>query len=547
MLRGFKIILNKASNFYVFSEKRLFFEFNTFNVIIDLKKSFNFKEGNFREHNEPILSKIKLNQIENFTFTADEYLGWRDDIIDYKEPISICNQMYDFLNIIKSFDSSVIFSFSLSTNEGYDQVGDWGFCGEPNYIFLINVESKLLEESSIELLIKKLEELDSKAPPKYYWQFYKRYKRIEDSGSLNIVSTNTKVRRIGYFKLLSDFLMKESRISEKLINRKFEEFVAPYNKELILYKNNKGIIEETKRGTSAKPYIETAKALNFIHKTNRVYSTGKLFKVYGAIQYERKNNTSNIFRLDKFDKLYFLEAILKNDFFYTSLLLEWLYFSSEELSYETLLNNFYPYILMRLNQYLSSSILNKGSKNYQELKKVSERITSWKKPLVYLEHILMPRINWLFDLELIKIDKNLNLLITREGKRLFQNICFWNDINWSPIINSNEFLNFFAVHTFDSAFQKSKHIQYEDDVKKIINNKIDNYVDISFKYFKTLAPNRVTSSQSINYTKYMLYLNDDLTVGYRYISNYLAADDQNRFIYKFQRQYGDGYIQRIKK
>lgn len=547
MLKGIKHISQRASSFYVFSDNRLFFELDNFNFILDLKKPFNFKEGNFIEHNEQVLGQVKLNQIESLNIAADEYLGWREDIIDYNEPISICNQMYKFLKVLKDFDPSVILNFNLTTNEGYDHIGDWGLCGEPNYVFYIKLDLNLLKKSKFDELIEKLEKTNLEVPPKFYWPFYKRYKKIEDSGSLKIISTNTKVRRIGYFKLLNDFLMKESRVSENLINRKFEKYVTPYNKELSLYKNDKGLIEETKRGSSAKPYIETAKALNFINKTNRIYSTGKLFRVYGAIRNDRIGNTSSIFSLDNFDRLFFLEAILKNDYFYTSLILEWMYFSSEELSYETLLKNFYPYMLFRLNQYSSNSILNKGSKNYQELKKVSERVNNWKKPLIYLEHILMPRVNWLFDLDLIIIDDKLNLSITPEGRRLFQNLCFWNDINWSLVINSYEFLNFFAVHTFDSAFQESSHIQYGDDAKRSINIKIDNYVDLSFKYFKTLAPNRVTSSQSINYTKYMLYLNDNLTVGYRYISNYLASDKQDKFIYKYQRQYGDGYIQRIKK
>ena len=42
---------------------------------------------------------------------------------------------------------------------------------------------------------------------------------------------------------------------------------------------------------------------------------------------------------------------------------------------------------------------------------------------------------------------------------------------------------------------------------KILKQNIDLYINESFNVFKTLAPNRTTLSQAVNYVKYMINLN----------------------------------------
>ena len=76
--------------------------------------------------------------------------------------------------------------------------------------------------------------------------------------------------------------------------------------------------------------------------------------------------------------------------------------------------------------------------------------------------------------------------------------------------------------------------------------KIYYYIDSSFDLFKTLAPNRVTASQAANYTKYKLYLDDNIKVGYQFILGKLSEKEQDKFVFKYQEQYQDGYIQRKK-
>jgi hypothetical protein len=120
-------------------------------------------------------------------------------------------------------------------------------------------------------------------------------------------------------------------------------------------------------------------------------------------------------------------------------------------------------------------------------------------------------------------------------------LCIWNDINTDAIISADAFLDRFMIHLYDDCYNNSEVVNPTDE--NLILEKIYMHIDNSFDLFKTLAPNRVTASQAANYTKYQLYFNDNIKVGYQYILNKLSEKKQDKFIFKYQEQYQDGYIQ----
>ena len=79
------------------------------------------------------------------------------------------------------------------------------------------------------------------------------------------------------------------------------------------------------------------------------------------------------------------------------------------------------------------------------------------------------------------------------------------------------------IHIFDDCY-KFKVDKNQIDLNNILE-KIYYYIDYSFDLFKTLAPNRVTASQAANYTKYKLYLDDNIKVGYQYILGKLSEKE----------------------
>lgn len=456
-----------------------------------------------------------------------EYLGWREDLESGRsitfEMFSVLKKLKLLNNSIKGFDILISYGESMCHDEG-------------NYLFEINIyENYFGNYEFAHFIANFLNSLKVTIPP-FYGAFFRRKVDIQDSKKIPILSTNTKVRRLGYFKILSLFFEEKKTIPAFAINNKFEDYCLDYQKALETNTFNKGVVIKTKSGISAKPYIDTARDLNLLNKINNVFNTGKFFKVYQSLKGEYSKSL-NVFELSTFDKLYFLECILKNDYFYFSNLLE-LFFLENETTYSSLISKYQGQLTERLEDY------KKGNYKIKKLEKdfevILKRINSWEKPTIYLEHLLMPRINWMLDLGIINGSSN-KFTISEVGLKLFKHLSIWNDINTSKIISSDGFIDRFMIHLYDDCFNNEEQ---SNPIETIILEKIYEYIDESFELFKTLAPNRVTASQAVNYTKYKLYLADNIKVGYQYIINKLDAEDQERFIFKFQQQYNDGYIQK---
>ena len=99
------------------------------------------------------------------------------------------------------------------------------------------------------------------------------------------------------------------------------------------------------------------------------------------------------------------------------------------------------------------------------------------------------------------------------------------------------------IHLYDECYNNGNVTNPEN--LNLILEKMYHHIDSSFALFKTLAPNRVTASQAVNYAKYKLYLNDKIKVGSEFILGRLSEKEQDKFIFKYQEQYQDGYIQKM--
>ena len=70
------------------------------------------------------------------------------------------------------------------------------------------------------------------------------------------------------------------------------------------------------------------------------------------------------------------------------------------------------------------------------------------------------------------------------------------------------------------------------------------YLDQSFYFFRTLAPNRVTFSLFSYYIRYILFYNHSIVLDTEDIKKIFAKKEYSNYIYRFQEQYKDGYIQK---
>ena len=506
------------------------------------------------------LSAFQNRHIKDITISNFECIGYRDDLVDAERlPPSICFYLFSFLRKLvnyskKSGNSSSTFIYkvvkghNLSLNFGYGEGDECSsiYCNAPpNYIFEIKLQDSYFGDINLfKSLIGTFPKLPWLRPFGYYLEGYKKSVDIPDKKKLKLFDTNTKTRRIGYLKLLADFFEKQKKIPQNLINKVFEEFAIPFEDELVQYKNPRGMIKVSKTGISAKPYIGLGKDIGILNYLNGYYSPGKDFKVY--IQLRKEFQYSQVFELSLLDKIFFGEQLLKYDFFYLSNLLE-LILVCEPSNYVELKNNFKDYTLKKLGEIIKQSrdrdTVSKRAVN--DISAVYKRIKGWDKPGVYLEHLLMPRLNWLLDLDLIDMDKGLNVSLTDEGLRLLTNLCCWADINCERVVTPDSFLDRFSLHLFDFVYRKETRTgKTNEENVSLIKQKITECIDESFEYFRTLAPNRVTASQAINYTKFKLFLTKNFIVESKDIRDFLESDEQVDFVVMFQRKYNDGYIQK---
>ena len=100
----------------------------------------------------------------------------------------------------------------------------------------------------------------------------------------------------------------------------------------------------------------------------------------------------------------------------------------------------------------------------------------------------------------------------------------------------------FYPHVYAKSYFES-YGEYPNE--EIINGLVDQYINQSFALFKTLAPNRVTSSQAFTFAKYCFYFKNGFSVSESYLTRIIEQNFSNKYIYKFQPSYGDGYIQKI--
>ena len=178
-------------------------------------------------------------------------------------------------------------------------------------------------------------------------------------------------------------------------------------------------------------------------------------------------------------------------------------------SYKVLKQAFQEHLLCRITDLLNQNV-NIDSSKLLKLKVIERRVKAWDKPMTYLEHILMPRINWMYDLGLIEYVNTSAFSFTHNGLRCFLNLSVWNDIDMRLVVNPINYLNSYYMRIFDYIESCGAKL-YSSAMEEVLIG----YIDESFTLFETIAPNRTTFSLATNYCKYMLLFRDQVILDIR--------------------------------
>lgn len=506
---------------------------------------FSFRYGGMMlevECDEESEEKYHFNRIGDFDieeFCNDVKIGSlyiTDPLPIIDEPYTDYNmswKMFQMVRFVKSLYPSAIENYCVSDflMDPYVMEGEniW-------YSYFIKIGEGYKQNKQFVSDI--IEHLENAAPDVSTNGLKLEYYKVKPRNDLSLITTSTKVRRLGYFKLMLSLFKENPLYLEKSFLKKIGEIASEHEEELLNYKNTKGIIKQTKTEGGAKPYVEVAIGMNLINKVGNGFEQGKVSRAYNALQRE----SSNLFDLGIIDKAFFLESILRHDYLYIYTLLEYAY-TTQCPSYKDVKGLYQQMLLKNLR------LMKEGANKVDSIKKlnfqtVERRIKEWKKPNVYLEHVLMPRLNWLYDLELLVLRDNLSFELTQEGERLFATICGWRDISDTAITDPSPYLDICFMKVFADVYGMYSHkIASEAE----IDNYLKAYLEESFHLFKTFAPNRVTYSVFANYAKWKLFKETGCTIDIDDIEKSFLKRNEDNYIFKFQKFYNDGYIQKSKQ
>jgi len=372
----------------------------------------------------------------------------------------------------------------------------------------------------------------------YGWQDFSR-KFDLTLNSLSTLTLQTKVRRLAYLKMILNLFNESNYCPDSILNRKIELEAKKYNQDLLKHINTKGIIEITKTGNSSKPYIEAMLSLKLLYAQNNKYQLSKYGKAFNVLNTKLNIFTKNYFVLSKYEQAFFLFFILENDNLYLWALIDIIYIQNNKTTIKNIKEVFQNYIIDQLQFTIKYSSISNTDK--AKITSQIKRIKSWKKPQIYLEHIIEPRINWLLDLDIIDKDEFLqsNITLSQEG------LTFFSGLNSSFDIFQEKYtlVNQFVCMDYFSLINEMYSIEAVN-LDELNINLIEKYIDESFNLFKTMAPNRVTASQAIIYTCFMVLFKEQKIVNFCTIKNYLSSKKNTKYIFDWYRTENDGSIRR---
>ena len=523
------------------TDDRISFGCNYFDIVFELSDEIEEETLDKLDENPPI-SEIDFSSFSNNSL-CDMFLRDYTYIEDYRDgeakqyyiEDSITFQLFELLRNIKNIYPDAILNYNLGSLYVEDRCEGWG-CPDYGwyYGFEIQINNKYWNDLDFYNFLKNLKRNNLGIDIS---NFYNIGKGLKDSFELKILNSNTKNRRLGYLKILLRMFNEQTIIPISKLNTKFEKYCQDYNSYLEKHKNQKGNVVVTKTGYSANPYIELAVSLGLIRKASGIYQIGKIGKVYNILKGKIDEQNSNPFIFSKFDTVFFLELLLKEDYWFLYAIMEQAAITPN-ITYKNLKKEFKQVLLTQVGQFIGDAQDNK----ILPLKIIERRINNWKKPEVYMEHVLMPRLNWLYDMEFIELKSDLSFNLTEIGKKLLYNLAFWNDIALHKLVSPVSFIDNYFMKMINSVFDLKKQT-YTNDA----DHEFDECLEDSFVLFKTLASNRITFSLFVPYTKHISFWNNSIIVDTEDLKKAFELRKFPNCIFKYQEHYKDGYIQKINK
>jgi len=360
---------------------------------------------------------------------------------------------------------------------------------------------------------------------------------LESFDKLKIIgSTNTQTRRLGYLVQMCN-LLGDQYLSFSELQDRIEDWAEKNNTFLKNHISNKGILRSSIQALASKRYIELAQALQLVTEISGYLRLTKTGRVLLALDKETSTDENDPFKLKNKILLLLIYQILSldSDYFIPILELTVTYHTQKQI-----LENAQPHLLEHfrtLETQTSSMLL------LSEAQGRIEQIQHWTKPVKYLEHLIMPRLHWLLDLELLdwtSFQKSNEFIPSVTGSFL---------INLAPTVNNQRIItqswcqnSLFSVWAESLALQTTPWNQVAESHQKFI---IQEYIRIGFDKFRTMQYQRISAYQLILFSLLSLLFDKNILVGFEDLKIALskfASVGEPRWEFSWFAIDDDGYI-----
>ena len=309
-----------------------------------------------------------------------------------------------------------------------------------------------------------------------------------------LTTPNIKVRRLGYFVLLTKILNEYRALPEISLIREFEEISLKYIEffKRYPYKSNRETpIKPTKKHDGSKRYIRTAEEIELIAKMANEYYITKLGDIIASLP-----SRNNPFRLSLSQQCFFLKLLLKKD---RDTLIPIVKIIREKIDASNRWKFFIKYIAKKGND------------------------LRWKKnpKKYYMDHIESPRLGWLKDLKILTPNGIDERFLSFFSEKIFERDPDLTIIYYQEFCKAKRFKN---IKEFDkiSPTEKSKILK--------------RYLQECYELFKLPGIWRLSANQFFEYSTCVMLCRDNILATFSSLEKaFTELFDYNLFPFKLRK------------
>jgi hypothetical protein len=355
-----------------------------------------------------------------------------------------------------------------------------------------------------------------------------------DEHPVCVLNTNTKTRRLRFVEVLARFVAA-GLDSKKLLSSTLA-WAHEHAGALQAYEDTKGAILLATGTRSVIPYLDLAKEIGILTTVGRGIALSNSGRALILL-----DESKSSFLLSIEERAYFLFDLLAYD---RDILWPLLVFLREKKVRKREVRREFP------SRYKSHLERLRGfcgtGRARRQVDDTILRLEGWRRPDVYMEHVVDPRLSWLIDLQLCRFEAD-SVSLTEGGDRLAAILEGWSDDANLPL--TKEYLRWqyfkqIAPCLTESVSAGRRKKLPRNEVTTLLNGFCENVL----KETKSLAPNRIVASTLFRFAGVRAFIDHMVALDFRDLIRFFTDEECAKNVQwqlRWQPAQDDGYLTRM--